>query len=161
MKNHRRNIALVLWCTLSVLTVAFIFTNSIFDADTSGQQSGFVLTFINSVLSHISPELILTEHIIRKCAHFAEYFMLGTFLFLAYKSFFIKLNFKILFAPLTGLVVAFCDEFIQLFSSGRSAQLSDVMLDFFGVCTASVLLFVICLILENKSRNKDEEVINE
>lgn len=159
MKNHRVIFYRVLWSVLSILTVAFIFINSIFDADLSAQQSGSVLTFLNYILSHISDSLILTEHFVRKCAHFAEYFTLGAFLFLACKSFLLRLNAKILLAPVVGLAVAIIDEFIQRFSVGRSSQLSDVLLDFSGVCTACVLLFVICKLVYNFKKNNDKEVI--
>ena len=41
------------------------------------------------------------------------------------------------------MLVASVDETIQLFVSGRSGQVSDVVLDFVGVLCGSVLLLII------------------
>lgn len=143
MSKNKIVIRRVMLTILSVLMIGFIFFNSALDADLSSDHSGGVREFINSVLSSLHTNIVLSEHFVRKCAHFAEYFVLGTLLFYTVYSYVLKLSKRIYIAPLSGLLVACIDESIQLFSEGRSAQISDVMLDFFGVCLAVILFYII------------------
>lgn len=136
---------------LTVLLIGFIFYNSSLNADDSSVQSSGVLDFINNLFRANSIDFCFSENFVRKCAHFAEYFALGALLFFTVKSYVNKLDYKITLAFIIGLVTACVDESIQLFSKGRSCQLSDVVLDFFGVCTA-VLIF--CFIFKCVSKRK-------
>ena len=142
---------------MTALMIAFIFINSSLDADTSSRESMGVLEFINNILSSLEIDLILSENFVRKCAHFAEYFVLGTLLYYTVGSF-TEIQVKKLVASLAvGLLTACIDETIQLFSLGRSGQFSDVLLDFFGVCTAVLLFYCITKWV---SKIKDKEVLN-
>lgn len=142
---------------MTALMIAFIFINSSLDADTSSRESMGVLEFINNILSSLEIDLILSENFVRKCAHFAEYFVLGTLLYYTVGSF-TEIQVKKLVASLAvGLLTACVDETIQLFSLGRSGQFSDVLLDFFGVCTAVLLFYCITKWV---SKIKDKEVLN-
>jgi len=100
-----------------------------------------VREFLNSVLHSLNLSIVLSDHFVRKCAHFVEYFVLGTLLFFTVKLYLSKNSVKIFSAVAIGLAVAIVDESIQLFSVGRSAQFSDVLLDFFSVCTAVTMLY--------------------
>ena len=42
-----------------------------------------------------------------------------------------------------GFLIASIDESIQLFSPGRSSQISDVLLDTFGVWAGAVVIYVL------------------
>ena len=44
---------------------------------------------------------------------------------------------------LAGLMTALTDETIQLFSPGRSSQVTDVWIDFAGVVTGTLLAFLV------------------
>lgn len=145
-----------IFCTLTALLIAFIFINSALDADISSKESTGVLEFINNILSSLRIQLILSENFVRKCAHFAEYFALGTLLYFTVLSFTDKLNKKFYIPLCIGLITASVDETIQLFSPGRSGQFSDVLLDFFGVCTAVFILYI----SKNLFKRKDKEVLN-
>ena len=65
------------------------------------------------------------DYNIRKLAHFLEFAILGVILCNVYAA-----TGYILFL---GLAVAVSDEYIQLHSPGRSALVTDVILDFSGV----------------------------
>ncbi len=158
MTRHFVVIKRVVLCILTLSMISFIFINSSFDAESSSAQSFSVLQFLNSLLHTLHINISLTEHFVRKCAHLAEYFMLGTLLFLNIKSFIREVNVKIFSASLLGLIVAVVDELIQLSSAGRSAQFSDVMLDFCGV----ILAFLMCYLfskLRIKRNLKGKEVL--
>ncbi len=143
---------------LTLSAISFIFINSSFDAVSSDTQSLGFTAMINEFLHSIDITITLSNYFVRKCAHFAEYFLLGTLLYFTVKSFLKKLDYKILIAPAMGLLVASVDETIQLFSYGRSGQISDVLLDFFGVCTAVLIFF---LFSKMRKSPKDKEVSYE
>ena len=61
-----------------LLYICFIYGNSLTPASVSSKESGFVLTKIQEIFSMAGWETLwLTEHLIRKGAHFAEYALLG------------------------------------------------------------------------------------
>lgn len=143
MKEKKNLILKVVFTSLSVLIVSFIFTNSLLDASASTVQSTGVREFINSILTDFGFKFEFTENFVRKCAHFAEYFVLAVSLFITYVLY-IKKHLSVLIATLsTGLVIACIDETIQLFSDGRSSQISDVILDFSAVLTVGCVLYIV------------------
>ena len=143
MKEKKNLILKVVFTSLSVLIVSFVFTNSLLDASASTVQSTGVREFINSVFSDFGFEFEFTENFVRKCAHFAEYFVLAVSLFITYVLY-IKKHLSVLIATLsTGLAIACIDETIQLFSNGRSSQISDVILDFSAVLTVGCVLYIV------------------
>ena len=120
-------IALV-WCIL------FIFHNSLETSSISSARSHEVMQKINAILAHlnIGP---LSEHVVRKLAHFAEYTALGFLLQMClrvYTRHYVK---HISWPLLGGIAVALADETIQLYTPGRSSSVWDVWLDFSGVCS--------------------------
>ena len=81
----------------------------------------------------------LTNHYVRKCAHFGEYFVLGVIAFKTARATFAN---PVLSVLLTGLLwggVPSVDETIQLHVPNRSGQMSDVILDMCGYGAALVL----------------------
>ncbi|MGN1030789.1 MAG: VanZ family protein [Butyricicoccaceae bacterium] len=107
----------------AVLWTGFIFYHSLQSGEASAQASGRMLALLNTLLGWLP--LTLTDHIVRKCAHFFEFSVLG---FLLYGSCADRRR-----IPLFGILIPCADELIQLFSDGRSSQLSDVLLDCSGV----------------------------
>lgn len=143
MKNETLVLKRVFLSIMTVFMIGFIFYNSSLSADDSTVHSTGVRELINNLLSTLNIDVVLSENFVRKCAHFAEYSVLGTLLFFTVKSYINKLDLKITISLILGLVTACIDEIIQLFSAGRSGQFSDVILDFFGVCTAVLLFYFI------------------
>lgn len=123
-RDHR---FLLLFSVIAVLLTGFIFHNSMQDADASHTQSAGVLSLISSIVPG------LTEHIVRKLAHFLEYAALGWDLFAL--SVFIRRCFPRAVLPLSVpfLFIPAIDECIQLFSDGRAAMFTDVCLDWSGM----------------------------
>lgn len=129
----------VLFTVLTVLWLAVIWGHSMMPADLSKQESGGLLALL------IGWFPFLTDHMIRKLAHFAEYAVLGGLLFGATAGG----KRSPAFPPLAGLLSALTDETIQLFTEGRSGQISDVWLDFSGF-----LLIWGCLALIRRIKSK-------
>ena len=140
---------------LSVVAAAVIFRNSMQNADLSSVESGAVLQFINTLLGKLKIDLVLDDHIVRKTAHFVEYFILGGLLSGTAYAYALKLKGMFFAALPIGLIVAVCDELIQVSSPGRSCQISDIALDFSAVVTAAVILSLI-LMIHNRRRAKKE-----
>ena len=143
--------------------IAFIFSNSMKIASVSTVSSSRVLTLLQAALRRLGhPALAqrLTDHIVRKLAHFCEYALEGFLLTLCLRvytrHFFVHISWPIL----GGLLTALTDETIQMFSDGRSSQLTDVWLDFSGAM-AGILVGLFCLALCRmcwllyKHRNED------
>lgn len=150
--------------TLGVIaTVVFIFSNSAQAAEVSGAASGRVLAWLQSLLTRIGfPGLAqrLTDHILRKLAHFAEYTLLGFWLMLCLRVYTRRFVRHISWPVLFGLLVALIDETIQLFSEGRSSQLTDVWLDFSGVMAGllcGLLLLCLCRMIYILVKYRDKE----
>ena len=126
-KNRR-----VLLTALLALYILFIFSNSLDWGEHSSAKSGTALALVNGLLQQLRLPLQVSEHFIRKAAHFAEYFGLGVLALAAFRQYTARWL-PHLAVPLLGcLLVPLCDETIQLFVPGRSGQVSDVWLDFAG-----------------------------
>jgi len=83
-------------------------------------------------------QLELLHTLLRKAGHFSEYFILGILAVLTVLQ--TKLRYRRLSALFFCVLVAAVDETIQLFVSGRSGQVTDVMLDGVGaLCGIAVL----------------------
>ena len=120
---------------LLVLLLAFIWGHSCMPADASEEESGTVLELLRPLLAPIVGPENVTLHLVRKLAHFTEFFCLGCVLALL-------LPFRGRSQLLAGglsLLTGFIDETIQIFS-GRGPAISDVWLDFSGAAAAILLL---------------------
>ncbi len=123
-----------IWTVVVILYVGFIFHNSLTPALESSRQSGGVLALVLAVADNMGIESSwITEHLIRKMAHFAEYTLLGVLLSTAVRQYGAALSAERLVKGWLGTVIPLMDETIQLFVEGRSGQISDVWLDMAGV----------------------------
>lgn len=124
--------------------IAFAFIHSSMPADLSGEESESVMDILQSILNFLGFSAELTDHIVRKAAHFAEYTAIGMLLMSCAYSFCRTKPYRycsqIFFV---GLATAVCDETIQLNVPGRSGQITDVLLDFSGVLTGAVFMLII------------------
>ncbi len=133
---------------LTVFTLIFIFSNSLFDVESSKTQSEGVMNYIEPFLELFVGKGNVTLHIVRKLAHFTEFGFLGLILGL----FTGKPKSRIfLFTLLTALT----DETIQLFT-GRGSQVKDVWIDFAGGCTG-IIAGIILLFIVSKFMKKTEQ----
>ena len=157
MKNQKLMIARIVMTVLTVAAIAAIFYNSSLDAVESTEQSSPLTEWINSILARFPIPFSVTENFIRKLAHFTEYSILGVMLSVTYHLYFRRVK-RVLLASLpTGAVVAVCDELIQLIPAGRSAQVSDVLLDCCGVVFGTLIVAVFISKIELKRRKKNNE----
>lgn len=143
MRNRRESGRPVnLWFVMLVIYIGAIYVNSLTPSGVSAQESGFLLDKIRGLCESLglkSPWL--TEHIIRKTAHFIEYAGLGCLLCANCRTWLPAGQSRVRAAAELAVLVPFVDETIQLFVPGRSGQVSDVWLDLcgaaFGLAMAS------------------------
>ena len=139
-----------IFITLTLIWTCIIFTFSLQPADASSELSqGFgrwlVETFCPRLIEYMESmsqeQLDFWHHILRKCGHFTEYCILGILTGTAVIQ--TKISKKKLSALGYCVLVASVDETIQLFVSGRSGQITDVMLDSAGALTGvmSILIY--------------------
>lgn len=125
--------------------IAFIFSNSMKIATVSSASSGKVLDFLQRLLRRLGhPALAqrLTMHLVRKLAHFCEYTLEGFLLMLCMRVYTRRYVRHISVPMLGGVLTAMADETIQLFSPGRSSQVTDVWLDSAGVLAGILIALV-------------------
>ena len=129
--------------------IAFIFSNSMKIASVSTVSSSRVLTLLQAVLRRLGhPALAqrLTDHIVRKLAHFCEYTLEGFLLMLCMQVYTRNYIWHISVPLLGGVLTALADETIQIYSPGRSSQVTDVWLDSAGVL-AGILIALVFMVL--------------
>ena len=119
----------------------------------SSASSGRVLTLLQGALRRLGhPALAqrLTQHVVRKMAHFCEYMLEGFLLMLCMRVYSRHPLGHITVPMLGGVLTALTDETIQLYSPGRSSQVTDVWLDSVGVLAgilAALVLMALCRLL--------------
>ena len=121
---------------------------SSFNSTASSSQSGFIVNILNNILNINNTEIL--SLIIRKSAHFTEYFILGMLVYNATRLH----NKKIYLAIIICIIYAISDEIHQIFVPGRSCQITDICIDSFGSIVGIYLFNIINKYIEkNKKYN--------
>jgi VanZ family protein len=127
---------------LIVLWLCLIWGHSLQPAVVSDNESGRVLEFLRQIF----PTLLGGENgtfIVRKSAHFTEFFILGILLCMEFCTEVYGALRRFAVPSLVGLLVAFIDETIQLFVVGRSGEVRDMWIDFAGVMFGTLIVLAI------------------
>lgn len=144
---------LILW----ILAIGYFFIISSFSttpAVESRAESKAVVVVVEKIVNAVmhktednSDSWVMekTLHtIVRKTAHVVNFFILAFLhgmLFFVYSG---KISNVVILTLLMGCCGAVTDEITQLFVEGRSAQLSDVFVDFSGTILACALFVFLC-----------------
>lgn len=126
---------------LGIMIHIIILTQSLLPASLSSEQSGLIVDFIYPFILNLGIQIDIQTFslIIRKTAHFTEFFLLGVFWYIIYVKYFksVKLIAMVL---IHGLFTAILDETVQLFVDGRSGEVLDVLIDFSGVLVSVLIM---------------------
>lgn len=132
----------IIFTVMTLLWVAVIFSFSLQPGELSGDISG---SFLRKVLEWFAPKLFeqletmpqeqleFWHMILRKCAHFTEFAVLGVLSSLTLLQ--TNVSRRGLVAIGFCLAVAAMDETLQLFVDGRAGRVVDVMIDGAGALT--------------------------
>lgn len=98
--------------------------------------------------------------VVRKGAHFSIYTLLGFFIMGFFNTFNINTRKKIILSFGFGILYAITDEFHQLFSSGRTAKILDVIIDSLGVGFGILIISLIILAIKKKKCKPKKIITN-
>ncbi len=138
----------ILFTVLVLLTIVFIFRNSLESGVLSSARSQAVTATVNHHLGRIGVNP-LSNALVRKLAHFGEYLLLGFGYALCLRVYTRHYIRHISWPLLLGLAIANMDETIQAYVSGRSSSLRDVWIDFAGCCTGVIAALCVLLLLDS------------
>lgn len=139
--------------------VLLILHNSMYPIAQSDFQSGFFQRILNLFFSKIGCNVVFTQFMVRKLAHFIEYFCFGFLLTIAARMIGKRRNGFFFFELFLFLAIPVLDETIQLFYQGRTSSVLDVLVDFSGC----VLGMGLCRLLRRvfSSNGKDPQHFRE
>ena len=139
---RKKNISFYIVLILLLLTLSFIFYNSLQPAAESSQKSEGVLNQVKPIFEFVLGKGNVTDHIIRKTAHFIEFFLLGSELILLPVLHSKKIRFQIFINCLfAGLSTAVIDEALQMLTD-RGPRVEDILLDFCGALTGIIIILI-------------------
>lgn len=136
MKNKLKLLLLLAWMLL-------IFYMSSCNGESSGNMSSSLLLFIARILNIEDTQNFILNYafIIRKLAHFTEYFVLGILMYINLQN---KAKKALILSVFLCFLYAISDEIHQLFVSDRVFAYLDILIDtlgsFFGVCFTNLIM---------------------
>ena len=146
---------------LVVIWMGVIFSFSSDNKNASDNKSRSVIItiyhfFNNKELSKQEEKQIIEKYAypIRKLAHFTEYFILGLLVISLISEYIMISRKAIIIGIIICLLYAVSDELHQLFTSGRSARVFDVLVDTLG---STVAIFIYTFIKNIFLRRKKYE----
>ena len=143
---------------ISICWLGFIFSNSLKPADSSTEQSNVIVDAAETIIDTVVPNNNIPRPdlavFVRKTAHFTEFCILSLLVTLTCITFterkrMISSVSLILCAP-----ACITDELLQLTSNGRACSVFDMLLDYCGVITGFLLVFLIFSLTQRKKRTK-------
>lgn len=143
---NRRSIGTLLLLLAILGALAFIWGNSLDSAVESSLKSGRMRELIRPLLELLVGQGNVTDHLVRKLAHFTEFAVLGALLLLLTAAAFrVRLQ-SVVNCQFFLLLAALTDETIQIFT-GRGPQVQDVWLDFAGGTEGLLAMLVLVRLL--------------
>lgn len=158
MEKRKLNIIhLIVWGVIALGILVFIFSNSLKDGPESMKQSNVIVEIVEAIVDpNHELEEGLVSTVVRKAAHFTEFFMLGLSLRMMFIYVTRLTKKEIWVLPFfLCLLSAVTDEFIQSFT-GRTSAVGDVLIDFSGSSLAILIVTAIMLIAKAKTKKIEE-----
>ena len=137
------------------LIVFFIWDNSM---QNGGSSDGFSIFFAEAFAPIVNKlgfhgNIWTMNRIVRKLAHLTEFTILGSVLYTILRRY---ITYGTVIKTIAlGILIASLDEFIQLFSPGRSSQISDVLIDTVGVVIGILVAKLVYYIRYKRSTFKN------
>jgi VanZ family protein len=130
--NKIKIVLVLIW-----MIIIFLFSNQP-ATESSKTSSSFISHTITKIIKKDNNYVVNKyEKIVRKCAHFFLYFVLGILVFNCYNE---K---ELLYALIICLLYSISDEIHQIFIVGRSCELFDIFIDtigsFFGINILNII----------------------
>lgn len=134
------------WPAFAWAVVISLFSTHLFTSENTGR---IIIPALHWLFPSASPQtLALLHHIIRKCAHFTEYFVLSLLILRGIRAG--RHGTKLAWAVLAIVIVAgyaSLDEFHQRFVPGRTPAVTDVMIDTTGGAAAQAIAALFAMLV--------------
>ena len=155
--KKQKNFLLLLFFLFGIVLMIFMFSAQ------NGEKSANVSQiFTEKFLSIFSVDDISfgkMEHLLRKTAHFIEFFALGVLLCLLFTRFLHSEMIAGLLSFVAAVLYAVADECHQYFIPGRSASLKDILLDgagaFCGILLTLLIRITIHYVWKRRQNKRD------
>jgi VanZ family protein len=148
------------WPALAWAVVISIFSTGAF---TSENTSRVIIPILHWLLPHARMvTLYRIHHVVRKCAHFTEYFILSLLILRGIRKG--RHDARLTWALAAVIIVAAyacLDEFHQSFVPGRTALPTDVLIDTSGGIAAQAVAALVILWGHVRHKQKEEAVEDE
>ena len=163
----KTNIIRVILIVLLLMTFSIIFGFSSQDGEESKGLSRKVTEFItqnNEKIQSLNKQekakvLHRIEAVIRKIAHFSIYTIIGVLLMALMCMFNIVDKVRVGITLVLGILYAATDEFHQVFVQGRTALITDVVIDTMGVILGILLVLLIREIYRKIKEGKTGKIL--
>ena len=164
MMTVKRPLSFILCALPAILCMVLIFAFSAQTAANSSKTSGELIRQSLSILpigfddmpAVRQKEIVESlQFIVRKCAHFSVYALLGVLCIPPAHVLLRKWNYAAWAAWGTSALYAVTDEIHQYFVPGRSCELRDVLIDSSGAAVGILLLTIVAVRIR-KSRQNNE-----
>ena len=140
-----------LFILIIVLTLIFIWGQSLMSQNQSGAESEAVKSFLEKIFVFENPITDFILKYVRKIAHFTEFGILGLEMTLFTFACTLLSRRDKLYLLSFGPIVAITDETIQKFT-GRGSSFVDVMIDSAGYFTLVLITVLVCVIIKNSKK---------
>jgi VanZ family protein len=144
------------WPALAWAVVISTFSTSLFTADNT---SRIIVPVLHWLFPHAAVStLLVIHHYIRKSAHFTEYFILSLLILHGIRAGRREAHLKwALIAVIIVAAYASLDEIHQRFVPGRTAAVTDVLIDTSGGVAAQLVAALMALFVHVRQRRKEPE----
>ena len=161
MRNNYRNAIKAILIILILLTLSFIFVQSMLPREESGKESDAVGDIVAGIVPPETKPGAFLQINIRKVAHFVEFALLGAeaaVFVLLFKRRWIYVYLSVLASTLVPII----DETIQIYS-GRGPSVIDVLIDTAGFLSAALIFYTVYLIIwyirKNVNKNSQNQTV--
>lgn len=143
------------WAVALACWVAFIWCHSLVQGPQSSLESGMVVALLRPLFEAVGvTDAGLMSLVVRKCAHFSEYAVLGVLACGLFRARGRETGRRALPAALIVALVPVVDECIQLGVPGRSGQPTDVIIDLSGLLVGSIASSVVSRLRSQRSSGR-------
>ena len=143
-KNDSARRSTLRWAVAFGLWVAFVWGHSLIQGSASSLESGMVVSLLRPLFEAAGvTDVDLMTLVVRKCAHFSEYAVLGVLAHGLFRARRRETGERPLSVVLLAVLVPVADECLQLFVPGRSGQPTDVLIDLAGLAAGALLALLV------------------
>jgi len=144
------------WPALVWAVVISLFSTGLFKSDNTRH---LIIPILRFFLPHASAETLdFLHHIIRKCGHLTEYFILSMLILRGIRAG--EKGLYLRWVRVTILIVAgyaALDEYHQSFVPGRTAAVGDVLIDTTGGIAAQIVASLVVLLRKAREKRHEDE----